>query len=271
MRTATLSQINRYYKLYSHTDVVFNSRVIRFLGLLTRNIYIKNRLETTACVIYSSSMAGARIIADLSPSFFATAKLDNNVTSLHFSFETYNRPHPFSIFVPSKIEGFSKYQNNESKNYHLISLSYIKRPPDDLVGMLGRIVESNANAQKWKDVRITAFPRTMREIDLDSSDTIIELDSKPTKCIIRNLSFNGAKVVLEHESRKLANTTISLYMPFGSQKELIKIKGEALRFEELENRTDLVGLSIVFDEENIPLAYTTNLNEYLIANQVRDD
>lgn len=271
MRTATRSQINRYYKLYPDSDVIFNTRVIRFLGLVTKNVYLKNRLEITPCVIYSASMLGARVIADLSPGFFSSVKLDSNIASLHFSFQTFSRPHPASFFITGRIEGYSQYKNDVDKNYYLISLTYIKRPSDEYLGMLGRIIESNTNAQKWRDVRITALPRAMREIDLDSSDTIIELESKPRKCIIRNRSFSGAKVTVEEEARKIVRKDVVLYIPFGDQKELIKINGTAVRFDDIDDSVDLVGLSIVYNEQTIPLAYTVNLNEYLLANQVRDE
>ena len=52
-----------------------------------------------------------------------------------------------------------------------VSLEFTQRPPDDLIQILGSLLEANSNAQRRKDERIVITPESMKKLGLDSRES----------------------------------------------------------------------------------------------------
>ena len=245
---------------------MFTAPVTAVTGLVAERVYLKCGIEKKPCVLYSSSMVEAKVITEISARFFRAIKKANNSIYLHLTFQP-SRGKPAEAFlVAGRVDSYAPYPRDGNDSYYYVNISYTRRPPDHLIEKFGKIIESKINIVRWKDVRITMFPRTMREIDLDSNDAIIEIGAKPIKCIIRDLSFNGARVVVKGIDQSLQDSHVVLYIPFSNQDDLIKIPGEILRFSRVDRRSEAIAVSIKFAEDAIPLAYSINLNEHLLRN-----
>ena len=266
MPPATETQLRRYYRLFGEQAIVFTRPVTTVTGLVAKRVYMKCGVEKKPCVLYSSSMVGAKVIADIDSRFLRAIKKANNSIYLHLTFQpTRGRPAESSL-VAGRVDTYSPYRKEGEDSYYYVNILYTRRPPEHLIEKFGKIIESKINIVRWQDVRITMFPRTMREIDLDSNDAIVEIDSKPIKCIIRDLSFNGARVVVDGVAKPALESKVILYIPFSNQDDLLKLHGEILRFSSVDRRPDATAVSIKFEEDTIPLAYSINLNEHLLRN-----
>ena len=267
MPLITSQQINKYYDLYKQVAVNFNKQIIQILGLLPKEVFLKCVGKHFPCIIYSASMVEAKVIANLRASSLQTIQQAGNSVSLRSSFKLSDKKEPLSFFISSKITGYNLY-DKENSDLYFISLTYTQKPPDDLIALLGELLEANVNAKRRKEVRIDINPASIKGLSLDSRDATLCIESKPIKCIVRDLSFLGAKVLIFGTAKSLVNNNVVLQLSFSSQKDLIKLPGKVLRFEEVQDRKDIASAAILFEEDKIPLQYKMYINEYLRSKRI---
>lgn len=261
MSITTSSQITRFYENYKDVDVTFTKEVIRASLLNTKQIYLKLLGYQWPCIIYSSSLSGAKIIANITPTLKKAIQQSKSSISLRFSFLQPDKRDPISFFVPCKIVGFTPYQDGSS-DLHFFSLSYTQRPPDDLIEILGRIQEANSAAHNRKEERVIITDEIVRKISLASKGGILLIDGVPRKCIIRDLSFGGSKIILVGIAKFLVNKQITLKLGFTDPAETLDIPGNIIRFEPVQGRNDLSAFAVQFIAEAVPMRYKLRLNAY---------
>jgi hypothetical protein len=263
MSIITSQQLTRYYDQYKNTEITFNKQVIEATGLYARNIFIKIGERQWPCIVYSSSMCGARTIAGVNTLFYESLRQANNHASLRYSFRQQGKPDPISFFVPNKITGYTPY-NPKNREIQLIAMEFIQRPPDDLIQVLGVLLEANANSQRRKDERIIINPESLRKLGLESKESFVYVEGVPRKCIMRDLSFGGAKVLTTGIAKFLTDKKASLKLSRGDPPEEITIPAEIMRVENVEGRKDIVVLALQFSQEP-PISYKLMINGYLTA------
>ena len=268
MAITTSKQLSRYYELFKQVDISFTKNLIQVLGLMPRHIYLKCRGDNFPCVIYSASMVGAKVIANLNESNFRIYKQAKNSASLRFAFKIPDKPEPISFFVPAKITEFNLY-NKENPNTYFASLTYSQKPSDDLIEIFGEMLEANVNAKKRKEERIIITPDVIREMALDVKDCQILIDSVPRKCILRDLSFSGAKILLAGVVKFISNTPAIIKLSFQNQQNVFDIAGKTLRFEAVEGREDIAAIAIQFEESKVPLGYKMVINGFFKSRRAK--
>ena len=170
---------------------------------------------------------------------------------------------PVSFFVASKVLGVNQYAG--SPELVLISIAYTQRPPDDLIEKLGALLEANVNSAKRREDRILVTPDAMRKIGILQKETVIFIQGVPRRCILRDLSFSGCKVILVGIAPFLIDKEIILRIDFDEPRIAVGVKGKIVRTEDVENRKDLVALAIQYNEADVPMAYKMHINNYLSA------
>ncbi|NOY10167.1 MAG: PilZ domain-containing protein [Spirochaetes bacterium] len=262
MSIITSQEIIRYYEQYKDIEVTFNRHIIEATGLLTKQVFLKCMGQQWPCIVYSSSMSSAKVITSLKSTHFEIIKKAHNLVNLRFSFKISDKADPLSFFVSAKASGFTRY-NKDNPDIYFITLSFTQRPPDDLIGMLGKLLEANVNAKKRKDVRILITPETIRKLSLHSKEAYIYIESVPRKCIIRDISFSGSKVLLFGIAKFLMGKKAVLKIVFEDRKSPMNIEGTIVRFESVEGRKDIAAIAIYFDESRVPMEYKIRINDYL--------
>ncbi len=262
MSIVTSQQITKYFDLFKDVEVTFNKSVIKATGLQTKSVFLKCLGDHWPCIIYSSSMMGAKVITSLRASHFETLKKANNLVNLRFSFKQSEKEDPISFFVSAKAVSFTPY-NKENPDVYFISLTYTQRPPDDLIEILGKLLEANVDAKKRKDKRIIINPDTIRKLGLQSKTGYIFIESVPRKCILRDLSYSGAKVLLLGIAKFLVNKPATLKIWFDDKKDPVTLEGTIVRYEEVEGRKDIAAVAMHFNEEKVPMEYKIRLSDYL--------
>ncbi len=261
MGYATSQQLARYYELYSTIDVTFTKEVIKATGLIPQQVYVKALGGQWPCVINSTSFVGAKIIAGVKSGVYDKIQQGNTSVSLRFSFMDPEKNEPVSFFVASKVLGVNQYAG--SPDLVIISLSYTQRAPDDLIERLGQLLEANINSTKRREERIIINPDSMRKLGILQKETIVFIQGIPRRCILRDLSFSGAKVIMVGIAQFVLNKEIVLRVDMDDPRQAIGIKGTVVRTEDVENRKDLVALAIKYHEAEVPMAYKLHINNYL--------
>ncbi|MEI6386265.1 MAG: PilZ domain-containing protein [Spirochaetota bacterium] len=262
MALTTIQQISRWYEGYKTVDVSFTKEIVKAIGLEPRHVYLKCLGEQWPCVIYSTSFAGAKIIATSKTNFTEKLQKANSLVSLRFSFRMEGKVDPVSFFIQGRVMGCAPYTQSGSE-LQFMTIEYTQQPPDDLIDILGQVLEANASASRRREDRVLLTPDMMRKMSLLTKDTIISVQGVPRKCIIRDLSFSGAKIIIMGLARFLVDKECNLRIDFEEPRENVDIKGSIIRFEEVEGRKDLAAVAVSFDEALLPLSYKIHLNACL--------
>jgi hypothetical protein len=262
MGLITTQQIAQYYNLYKDREITFNRQIIDVLKLLPREVYLKTRGDQLSCIIYSASMTGAKIVASLKAKALQQIRLAGNAVSLRFAFERSDKPDPLFFYVPAKVANYTFY-NPENPDLYFLSLEYTTKPPDDLIEMLGQVFDTHTNFKRRKDERIELNPANIKLIGIDGKEAALVVEKQARKCIIRDLSFSGAKVLLfGARSEHVQNATV---LQFSAQKQRMLIPGNIIRFEEVVGREDIGAFGIQFLEDKTPMSYKILINNTLRA------
>lgn len=262
MGLMTSHQITRYYDIYRDTEVTFSKEFIRALNLDPRQVYIKCAGAQWPCIINSTSLQSARIIIGTKGGAFAQISKENTPLSLRFSFTPPGQL-PVSFFVNCRVANVQPYMT--SNDLAIITLTFTQRPPDDLIETLGRLIEANFNSSRRKEERIIINEDSKRKLNLLREETLVYIQNVPRHCIIRDLSFSGAKLVLKGLAQFLADKNAVIRLDFTEPQETLGIQGKIVKAETIEGRKDLASVSIQFLESAVPMSYKLHINSYLTA------
>ena len=260
MAIITKQKIASYYELFKAIDVSFSKEIIQVTGLVTNQVFLKCVGDFWPCVIQSSSFHGAKVVVNLKSGILQKLEKANNTVSLRFCFKVAEKGNPVTFFVNTRAMQHTPYGGSE--DVALFNLQYTQRPPDDLIEILGRVLDANVNSKKRKDERIIISPDSLRKMNISKESSII-IQGVPRQCILRDISFSGVKVIMMGVAKFLANKDVSVKIDFEDPKESFVFKGKLTNAEAVEDRKELASLSILFDEGAAPLGYKVRVNDYL--------
>lgn len=266
MAHLTQHKIDKFYKNYKEKDITFNKNIISVTKLIPSEIYLKCGSQNYPCILNSSSMMGARIILQADSAFFEQLNSQNKKVSLRYAFKRSEKSGvPLTFFIKSKVEAFNPFSSTKP-NLYFLTLIYSQKPPDDLIEILGRILDVHANAKRRKDERIVITKELQNELHMKSNQGAIVVGDQKKSCIIRDLSFFGAKIIVagNKDSQCEVPKPMKMVIQFNEDPPgNCLLTGDVVRCDVLKDRNDFMMLGIKFDEKQVPLAYTQILNEYL--------
>ena len=260
MGILTSQKISSYYELFKTIDVTYSKEIIKITGLVTNQVYLKCVGDFWPCVIYSSSFQGAKAVANIKSGILQKLERANNMASLRFCFKNAETGNNVTFFINAKVAGHSPYGG--SGDMALFNLQFTQRPPDDLIEIMGRILDANVNSAKRREERIMITPDSARKLHLVKESSVL-IQGVPRHCILRDISFSGVKIIMMGVAKFLVNKDAILRFDFNEPKENFIVKGKFLRSETVEGRKELVSLVILFDENLIPMSYKIRINDYL--------
>lgn len=264
MSVTTAQQLENYFTRYKNVEMAFNKDVIAVTGLVPKQIFLRCAGEHIPCIIYSISMSSAKIILNTkATNFFEVIKKANNLISLRFSFKMPEKKgDPVNFFVSGRVVGYNAYKK-ESPDYSFATIDFTQRPPDDLIEILGKILEANANSKKRAEERVIITNESIQDMGLTGKEAILYVQQVPRKCIVRDLSFGGAKIIMIGIAKLLMDKECDLRLQFGSLPRAQRIPGTIIRFEPIEGRKDIASLALQFNSEKLPMGYKVILSNYL--------
>jgi hypothetical protein len=267
MGILTSQKITVYYERYKAIDVTFTKEIIQVTGMITQQVYLKCGGDFWPCVVYSSSFQGAKIVANVKSGIIDKLQRVNNAVSLRLCFTNPESGSPLTFFVAARVMGNAPYGG--SKDMAMFTLQFTQRPPDDLIEIMGRLLDANVNSAKRREERIFMTPDTLRRLKVLPKESAVFIEGVPRRCILRDISFSGAKMIMMGVAKFLVNRESALRIDFDDPRESFLVKGKFIRAESVEGRKDLLALAIEFNEAIVPMGYKLRLNDFL--SQVRAD
>ncbi|GHV75596.1 cyclic di-GMP binding protein [Spirochaetia bacterium] len=261
MSVLTQQKIASYYTLYKGIDVTYTKEIIQVTGLLTQQVLLKCGGDFWPCVVYSSSFEGAKVVANLKSGITEKLQRGNNSVSLRLSFKGVDADTPVTFFVSARVAGYNPYGG--SPDTALFTLQFTQRPPDDLIEIMGRVLDATINSSKRKAERVIITPDSLRKLRIISKDTAAFIEGVPRRCILRDISFSGAKIIMMGVAKFLVEKDTALRLDFEDPRESFLVRGKFIRAEPVEGRKELIALAIDFDDAAVPMGYKVRLNEFL--------
>ena len=260
MGIVTSQQLTRYYELYRDTEVIFSKEVIKTLHMDPRQVYVKCTDSQWPCIINSTSFLGAKIIIGSKGGAYARLSKEKGTVNLRFCFSQ-GEKQPISFFVSARVQEIVPYM--ESSDLAVVNLTYIQRPPDDLIELIGRLLEANTNALRRRDERIPITEESLRKLSLAKADAVIFIDNVPRHCIVRDISFSGAKILLLGVAQFLNNKNAVLRLEFYDPHEVISLPASIVKTDMAQGRKDIIIVCLQYDATKIPITYKLHINNYL--------
>ncbi|MDR2143806.1 MAG: PilZ domain-containing protein [Treponema sp.] len=261
MALVTSQKIATYYERYKTIDVTFTKEIIQVTGLVTQQVYLKCVSDFWPCVVYSTSFGGAKVVVNVQTGLISKLQQANNMVSLRFCFKNAETGNSVTFFVSSRVAGYTPYGG--SKDAALFTLLFTQRPPDDLIEIMGKVLDANVNSAKRKDERILLSPESIRKIGLLTKETAVFIQGVPRRCILRDISFSGAKLIMMGVAKFLVDREAALRVDFDDPRESFLLKGKFIRSETVEGRKELIALAMQFTASTIPMGYKIRLNDYI--------
>lgn len=265
MSVTTSHQISRYYDYFRDKEIVFTKANLKSLRIDPRQIYLKCNGGQWPCIINSSSLQQAKVIIGTSSGAYgAITKNKNAPVSLRYSFFDSNNE-PIQFFVTCSVGGVEPYQG--SSELAMVTLLFSQRPPDDLIVKIGEFIEVNQNFQNRKEERIGINKNSLRELGIPKEESYIFITGVPRKCILKDISFGGACIMLVGIPKFLENKSIDLRLFFSDTNEKIALKGLIKSADFLPGRKDISIVHIEYDVDEIPMSYKFHINSYITSYQ----
>lgn len=262
MGVVTSQKISDYYDQYRDKEITFTKDILKTLGIDPRQIYVKCNGVQWPCIINSLSLMNSRIILGTKGGAYAQlTKTESVQVSLRLFFTGSGKNEEMSFFVSAHVTNVSPYMNSD--NLAVVTLTYTQRPPDDLIEKLGVLLETNANAIRRREDRIVINDDSKRRLGLTKSESIIYIQNVPRHCVIRDLSFFGAKIILIGVPKFLEAKETVLCLLFDDVQNPVIIKGSIVNAQRIEGRKDLIFANLKFDEETVPFVYKLHINTFL--------
>jgi hypothetical protein len=259
MAEAKSQLLASYYKKYSAHKITFTTEVVKTLNLDLRQVYIKCINSQWPCIINSASLSMARIIIGTKSGAFNLLQHKKGVVSLHFSFLKHEDV-PINFFISSRVTDILPY--NDSEELAIVTLTYTQWPPDDLIEILGQYADAGANDNHKKEERIPITSDTVRKLSLSSDEVFIVLEGALQRCMLRDLTFNGARVLLSGVRGKLATKNVLIRLEFDDLEKPINLPG-VIKAISLVAGDNMAIAILHYEESMIPMAYKIRINNYL--------
>ena len=269
MGLLTSQRINSYYELFKNISVTFTKEIIQVTGLLTQQVHLKCGNDFWPCVVYATSFETAKIVANIKTGLLGKLQSTNNMVSLRFCFKPSGETNSITFFVAARILASAPYNNSE--DVYIFTLQFTNRPPDDFIEIIGRVLDANVNSTKRKDARIQLTADNLRRLNILSNESAVFIERVPRRCILRDISFSGSKIIMMGVAKFLLEKDVALKIEFNDPKEAFLLKGKFIRAEAVEGKKEMVALGIYFEEAAVPMGFKIRLNDFLAATATRAD
>ena len=102
----------------------------------------------------------------------------------------------------------------------------------------------------------------MRKLSLTKKETIVYIENIPRRCIVRDISFSGAKFIMAGAFLQVRRGGLILKFDFDDPTVIVGLRGKIIRAELVEKRKDLIAVAMTYNASTVPLAYKIRLTQY---------
>lgn len=265
MDVAASHRVNHYYDYFRDKEIVFTKANLKSLKVDPRQIYLKCNDGQWPCIINSTSLQQVTVFVGTSSGVYQAINKNRSVPiSVRYCFFG-NDGEPVQFFVNCTVVEVKPYP--ASNDLAIVTLGFTQRPSDELILRLGEFIEVNENFKNRKEERIALNENSMRQLGIPKEESYIFIGGVPRKCVMKDISFGGARIMLVGIPKFLENKSVDLRLFFTDTNEKLSLPGVVRKAEFLEGRKDVVVAHIEFSADDIPMSYKFHINSYITSYQ----
>ena len=254
------SVLQNLYQEYLDTELTYTKEVAAGLGLLPAESTIKWQGELFHCVVHSCSFRAAKLLVKLTDAQWKPMEFGSRISTLTLTFLQSKTDKKELFQFNGTLQILQQHGAGEGELSILLGLAFSHRPPEGFLQAHGSYLNLKKEANQRKEDRITLNPESKEILGLSNLNTTVTVDHIERKCLLRELSYNGARVILNGVAPFLLDKPFSLTVPMTGKSQL-EIPGKILRAEAVEGHRGLAVIALGYHTERVPVDYLRALQK----------
>lgn len=252
------SIIQNLFQEYQDTELAYTKDVAAGLGLLPGESSFKWQGELYPCVVHSGSFNSAKVLVKLSGSQWRAIEAGSKLTTLALTLQTSRTGRKELVAINGTLETL-QHPGSGGEVSVLMSISYSHRPPESLVSAQGSYLSLKKEANQRTEDRIALNPENRIAVGLSSLNTVVTVDHIERKCLIRDLSYNGARAILTGVAPFLVDKPFTLQVPLTDG--TVHLPGKIVRADPVEGHKGLAVIAMGYHTDLVAIDYLKTIQK----------
>lgn len=249
--------LQSFFQDYLDTDLTYSKEVTRGLGLLASEATLRWQGESLPCRVHSASFRTAKVVVQVSSEKARTFGGQTAILTLAFLSAKTGRKE--SVPITGTTQVLQTHQGAAGVTL-LVGLTFSHRPADTFLETQGAYLALKKEANQRREERIPVNQENRASLGLAQLNTTIVIDHIERKCMFRDVSYGGARVLLTGVAAFLAPKPFVLALPLEGQPPL-SVPGTVVRAEAIEGHRGLAVLALAYDADKVPPEYLRALQK----------
>jgi hypothetical protein len=254
------SVLQNLYQEYLDTELTFSKEVSVGLGMLPAESTIKWQGELYPCVVHSCSFRTAKVLVRLTAPQWKAMEFGSRITTLTLTFLQSKTAKKELFQFNGTLQVLQQHGVADGELSVFLAIAFSHRPPEGFLQAQGSFLNLKKEANQRKEDRIPLTAENRESLGLSSLNTTVTVDHIERKCLIRDLSYNGARVILSGVAPFLIDKPFTFIMPL-TDKGPLTIPGKIVRAEAVEGHRGLAVIALGYHPERVPVEYLRTLQK----------
>lgn len=254
------SVLQNLYQEYLDTELTYSKEVAAGLGVLPADTSLKWQGELLPCVVHSASFRSAKVLARLDESRWKELQLGSKLVTLTLTFLQAKTGKKELFQFNGTLQILQQHGAGEGERSMLLGVVFSHRPPEGFLQAHGSYLNLKKEANQRREDRIPLNEETRELLGLATLNTTVVVDHIERKCLLRELSYSGARVILTGVAPFLLDKPFTLSVPLAS-KAAMDIPGKIVRAEAVEGHKGLAVIALGYHQDRVPVEYLRTLQK----------
>jgi hypothetical protein len=249
-----VSALQALYQEYLDVEVTYSKEVVTGLGQVSSGSSLKCQGDVYPCLVHSCSFRKAILLLRLPAANWKVSQFGTKLAVLTLMFLQPKTSKKELFQFNGSLEVVQENQSETGLLSIMLEVKFSHRPPEGFLQVQGSYLTLRKETHQRKEARITVNTETMDLLGLTSSHSTLVIDHIERKCLIRDLSYQGARVILTGVANFLLQKPFELTVPIRNMTPN-QIPGQILRAEPVPGHRGLAIVALGYHNDRVPIEY----------------
>ena len=246
------SVLQNLYQEYMDTELTYTKDVASGLGLLPSESSFKWQGVLYPCVVHSGSFNSAKVLVKLTGAQWKAIEDGSKVTTLTMTLAVSKTGRRELVAINGALQTL-QHPGTGGEVSVLIGIVFSHRPPESFLQAQGAYLSLKKEANQRNEDRIPMNPETRTLLGLTNLNTVVTVDHIDRKCLLRDLSYNGARAILTGVAPFLVDKPFTLQVPLAEG--VVNLPGKIVRADPVEGHKGLAVIAMGYHTDLVPIEY----------------
>jgi hypothetical protein len=252
------SILQNLYQEYMDTELTYTKDVAAGLGLLPSESSFKWQGVLYPCVVHSGSFNSAKVLVKLSNAQWKAIEAGSKVTTLTMTLALSKTGRRELVAINGALQTL-QHPGAGGEVSVLMSITYSHRPPENFLQAQGAYLSLKKEANQRTEDRIPLSAENRTLVGLTNLNTVVTVDHIERKCLLRDLSYNGARAILTGVAPFLVDKPFTLQVPLGEG--VVSVPGKIVRADPVEGHKGLAVIAMGYHPDLVPIDYLKTIQK----------